>query len=388
MNPDNVSIRAQAAEAFVTVSARHLQIASDEQFLERRRRGLARYLSYVANHHTMRNERVINVFLNVDQDLSTWRKQNPDMETSDETHSQRLSSAQLSSVPTNLETTLATLREALPAVIDSSSRLCALLERVHHRNLASAADMLRAKMSLDSYGEVLAGLSTGHAHAGRPKEVEEECLVLHRDMHKFSDALGHLAESAEVRSIEWENESLERLKLQREIWKGLLGLLDRYEQRLRHDAVDKTKKRIEANQTRFKALASAAPESRKANYDEEVRKLLKSIEDDQDLVEKALQRREYLRYSLAQEIRWTWRWSTVLRVDLSNWSVRESEVSEVLPCDWRIRKRSELTSLCTRPRQYQQRITRMWASLENALAIQEGGVEQTMFASFSHSTCC
>lgn len=49
------------------VSARHIQLsstASEEQFLERRRKGLARYLTFAANHPVLRKERLIHVFLN------------------------------------------------------------------------------------------------------------------------------------------------------------------------------------------------------------------------------------------------------------------------------------------------------------------------------------
>lgn len=344
------------------VSARHLPIAADELFLERRRKSLARYLEFLANHHVMKHERCVQVFLNESVDLSTWRKADlasalPASSPSgiggqDETATGPvLSPTQLSSIPMSFDVTLTNLREMLPLVLESMARFIALLERIAARDLANSADLLRAKMALDSFGESLSGLSGANASGsgssgdsafangqtakkgsgagGRPREIDEDTLILSRDMVRFSSSLSALAEEHDSYICRLSSTHIERLKALREVWRSLLALLKAYDGPLRVDAVDKLKRRIEASQGKYQNLASAPSANRKPNHQDELEKLLKSIEEDQDSVQRALDRRERVKYQVAQEVRVAWRWSTVLRVELADWAAVHGKVSRV-----------------------------------------------------------
>ena len=250
-----------------------------------------------------------------------------------------MSSTQLSSIPTSFDGTLANLRENLPIVLESMARFIALLERIASRDLANSADLLRAKMALDSFGEAFSGISgtssspgssngqMAKGSGGRPRETDEDTLVLARDMTRFSSSLSVLAENVESHSGQFSAIQIERFKALREIWRSLLALLKAYDGPLRVDAVDKLKKRIESSQGKYQSLASVAVANRKPNHAEELEKLLKSIEEDQNGVQKALERRERVRYQVAQEVRIAWRWSTVLRVELADWAANNSAVS-------------------------------------------------------------
>lgn len=363
------------------VSARHLPIAADELFLERRRKSLARYLEFVANHHIVKHERCVQVFLNESVDLATWRK--TDLASAlpasavgqDETASgPTLSPTQLSSIPVSFDTTLTNLREMLPLVLESMARFIGLLERIAARDLANSADLLRAKMALDSFGEALgpisgtsaSGLTNGSAakagSGGRPRESDEDTLILARDMVRFSSSLGTLAEQSEAQSARFSAVQVERLKGLREVWRSLLALLKAYDGPLRVDAADKLKKRIEASQGKYQSLASTPQANRKPNHHEELEKLLKSIEEDQDGVQKALERRERVRYQVAQEVRVAWRWSTLLRVELAEWASVDAEVSARMasPFVW-----ADVVE------QHAQGIAQIWSALQAAIAISE-----------------
>jgi uncharacterized phage infection (PIP) family protein YhgE len=197
-------------------------------------------------------------------------------------------------------------------------------------------------MSLDSFGEVFQATSSNTQVALRPRELDEECIILNRDLGKLSEGLSSLSELQEGDSTNFEDGTLEDLKTQREAWRSLAALLERYETRLKHDNIDKLKKRIEATQSKHSALQSNTNSSNRANAQEESRKLLDSIEKDQASIAKLLDRRAYLRYILAQEIRWTWRWNALLKVHMSNWTSDGSAHSA--------------------------RVARVWESLEQALS--------------------
>lgn len=293
----------------------------------------------------------------------------------DETHtSGRLTQAQEASIPTSLESSILGLRESVPGIIETLTRLSGLLERIVNREAANSADLLRTRMGLDSFSEMYSALgeagsssmtatngsdadTLGHRRAsssrgsnegtgvragrvggGRPKEIEEDSLILKRDVFRFGEALSSLCEQTEQRCASFEDSTLEDIKLQRDSWRALAMLLDRYETRLKHDGLEKVKKRIEASQTRYATLQAAA----KPNWHEEGQRLLSSIESDQDTVSKLLDRRGFLRYSVAQEIRWAWRWSAMLQDHLARWAQGGS-----LHAD---------------------RVARIWTSLSEALA--------------------
>lgn len=235
-------------------------------------------------------------------------------------------------------------------MIDALTRFCALLERIQHRHSANASDLLRAKMSLDTFNEVFMSTSqTGsatpsqynsheqHAHAsaslqrggfGRSKEVQEELTILSSlALPNFTSSLTSLSEMTDFYHSEtFEGEVLEKYKGQREMWRALYELVQRYETKLKPDNVDKLKKKIEGAQGRYQSISQSSSAATPQNQ-EELKKILESIERDQDAIKIALDRRVALRWCVAQELRYAWRSSANMRVILSDWSREESSVS-------------------------------------------------------------
>lgn len=327
----------------MVVSARHVHIASDEQFLLRRRRGLSRYLNVLINHPIYKHDKIVSTFFNNDQssssiDFSAYKKihQNDQFVITEGINDEasligKLSTSQESLIPisTTFESILSTLRESLPGLIESLTRLCALIERINYRSLQNQSDLMRARLSFDSFAETYKGLSNGSHHASRPREIEEETTILNRDLNHLSDKIGIMNELTESHVGNFENEIIleERMKLQRDLWRSLLVLLTKYESKLKHDNIDKIKKRIEGYQSKYSTINNTPISNRKANADEEMKKLVKNIEDDQNEIERLFNRRVFYEWSILAEVRFVWRWSTVLRVDLADLASEENKVS-------------------------------------------------------------
>ena len=315
------------------VSSRHVHIASDGQFLERRRRGLTRYIESVANHPIMKHDKAVKAFLTETMEFQVWRKIHLSRVTIDITLNDeasligKLTTSQESLIPTSFESILATLKESLPSLIDSLTRLCALIERINYRNEQNSSDLIRARLALDSFGEIYKGLNNGGYHSGRSREIEEETLIFNRDILKLSENIGNIAELQE-NNTNGRSEALERdLKLQRDLWRSLLILLNKYESKLKHDNIDKIKKKIETSQNRYSTLNNIPSQTRKMKEEEEMKKIILQIEEDQNEIERLLNRRAFFKWSITGEIRFIWRLSTLMRVIISDWTIRENKVS-------------------------------------------------------------
>lgn len=323
-----------------------MHIPSDEQFLLRRRRGLSRYLNLLINHPIYKNDKVVRAFFNeTSLDFTSWRKvHNSEIAITDGVNDEasligKLSTSQESLIPTSFDSILATLREALPGLIESLTRLCALMERINHRAQQNADDLLRLRLSFDSFNEYYKGLNGGggNNHAARPREIEEETMILYRDLNKLSGELGTMAELAESHIAGFENETIleNKLKLQRDLWRSLLALLNKYESKLKHDNIDKIKKRIESNQSKYSSINNTPLQNRKSNADEEMKKIIRNIEEDQNEIERLLNRRAFYKWTTTAEIRLAWRWSTLLRVDISELAMEENKVGRWTYCSAR-----------------------------------------------------
>lgn len=357
------------------VSSRHVHIGSDVQFLERRRRSLNRYIEFISNHPIINKDKVVIAFLTeINIEFSIWKKMNStvfqiDSQKNDEASLiGKLSNSQENIInntannDNSFENIIKILKEELPLLIESINRFCSLIERIFFRNLQNENDFIRFKLAFDSFGEIYSDLSSNNnnsssssrqhqsdsnsttttvgKNSGRPKEIEEETILLQRELNKFSNGIGNIIELNE-RSNNERIEILEnQFKLQRDLWRSLLFLINKYESKFKFDNVDKIKKRIESNQSRYSILNNNTNNENGSNInnnnsnnkrqqkeEEEKRKIINNIEIDQNEIERLMNRRIFYKWSLMCEIRLIWRYSTLMRVYISDLIIRENKVS-------------------------------------------------------------
>ena len=258
------------------------------------------------------------------QDFSQWRKAHPDLSNPieadfDENHTMRLSLAQEASIVSTYDLSLATLRDTLPGILKVQTQLCTSLERVSHRSSMNATDLLQAQRALGSFGVINSNTKqTTESH--RPKELAEDTTLLNRDLERLSEGLSSLSEISDEHAKLFEKTTLEKLKLQRETWRALSNSLDRYMGSFLSDDVQKLENRIKNYQKRYTSLQYAAA----SDWVEEGKKLQAGIEKDQDAITAALKRRIVVRWIMAQEVSWVWRYTALLRVGIGEWMMDES----------------------------------------------------------------
>ena len=116
--------------------------------MERRRRGLERFLTFLVNSPVLRADALLAAFLTEQQDLATWRKSHP-LSLAEESASRALTRAEEDAVPADLEDKLAQLRARLPALVEHWTRVAATFDRIAHRRLNQGADWARLREGLD-----------------------------------------------------------------------------------------------------------------------------------------------------------------------------------------------------------------------------------------------
>ncbi|EGG07004.1 uncharacterized protein MELLADRAFT_106215 [Melampsora larici-populina 98AG31] len=277
----------------IAISGHHLATGDETAFIERRRRGLQRFLTYLVNHPVLSADNILSTFLCEPSDLATWRSHST-VHLIEESAVIRLTPAEEMSIPEDLDSRLSGFRSRLPLIVEHWSRICAGLERVTRRYEAQAADFTRIQLALGSAveSERTGSGTVGHA-CWRPAEArraEDEIEVVAHHVGKHSDLLDRRTRRLALSTNE-------EVRAHRELYTDFGGLFNRLD-KLSIDDVDKRlKPRAEMNSKKLEEVRNL----RKSGWEEESDKLRNLIEIDRAGIESKLRRRVFIRWCLWQE---------------------------------------------------------------------------------------
>ncbi|KAH7105765.1 hypothetical protein BKA62DRAFT_826193 [Auriculariales sp. MPI-PUGE-AT-0066] len=299
------------------------RIGADEAFIEQRRRGLTRFLNSIINHPTLRSDGVLSAFL-TEPSFEDWRRHSPAINYDEESStSRKIDAVEEMTIPEDLDDKLLTVRRKLGAVIEHWQRICLLGDRLAKRREASAADLTRLSMTLDSLGEVRGPCWRG--------EGCESCIGVRDGLTRVSRRLSAHAANVERRANGLFSTTLESLKLQRDLFLAMRDLFTRHD-RYSGDAVDRLRKRVETMTLRLAGVRSA----QKDGWQGEAERLGQSIETDQAAINVQLARRVFVRHSMWHELRVVLhnRENTLLVVAVQELGRDEREFAEVALATW------------------------------------------------------
>lgn len=181
-------------------------LAIDELFLDRRRRGLERALTALVAHPVLRHDALLAHFLSAPDDLAAYRKSSAGTVSLDEESSQRvLTPREEGSLPADVDARLASLRQRLPALVESWTRITTVADRLAHRRMNQGKEYEALHDALGRAVEV-------EAQGWRPKEVEQT----EREVRATSGVANDVAETEGAsarRSLETVVEELKRVRL-------------------------------------------------------------------------------------------------------------------------------------------------------------------------------
>ncbi|KAF8596148.1 hypothetical protein BDV93DRAFT_611064 [Ceratobasidium sp. AG-I] len=306
------------------------RLGPDDSFLEQRRKGLARFLSFVMNHPVLSLDGLLSVFL-TEPHLDMWRKQNS-ISLEEESMSKRVERAEEMSVPSDCEEKLAAVRKKLPGLVDHWTRISVIAERIMKRREGAGADLTRLTMTLNSLGE---HSSTCNLRTAEPCDL---CDGVRTGLGRVAVRAGGMGEEMDGRARGLSATTLESIKAQRDLYLAFQSLFVRHD-RLGGDTVEKLKKRVEVAGAKHIGLVNSfgslqGPAQTKAQ--DEADKLRASIEKDQAQIHTLLARRVFIQYCIWYELRVILhnRENTLLSVAIQALAREESEFSGRVHATW------------------------------------------------------
>ncbi|OJJ44911.1 hypothetical protein ASPZODRAFT_26951 [Penicilliopsis zonata CBS 506.65] len=226
----------------VAVNGTHLS-ADSTSFLEKRRRGLVRFVNALVRHPVLSQEQLVVMFLTVPTELSVWRKQ-ATISVQDEFSGRALPPDLEDSLPGDLTETFDTVRSGVKRSAEIYINLCTLLERLAKRNEGLAADHLRFSLALQSLTTV-----TPSTYAVDTNDI----ALLNEGIHATARHLSTSQSLLEDEARAWHDGVLEDLKRQRDCLVSMRELFDRRDRYARHN-IPQLERRIESNKTKLEDL--------------------------------------------------------------------------------------------------------------------------------------
>lgn len=249
------------------VNGNHL--SNDGAFIEKRRRGLARFLNALIRHPVLSQEQLVIMFLTVPtvrtnrstpdpkgasslltsiKELAVWRKQ-ANLSVQDEFAGRALPAGLEDSLSPTIDDLFERTRQGVRRSAELYITICNLMDRLVKRSEGVAADHSRIAMSLTSLTEVNAD-----TYATDTNDVP----LLNDGLVAMSKHLRTGQSLLEDEAKAWDQGVLEDLKRQRDALVSLRDLFDRRE-RLDKDNIPYLERRIQTNETKLAGLR-AKPE--------------------------------------------------------------------------------------------------------------------------------
>ncbi|GIZ46415.1 hypothetical protein CKM354_000954100 [Cercospora kikuchii] len=222
----------------VAINGNH--IAADATFLEKRKRGLARFANALVRHPVLREEQLVVMFLTVPTELAVWRKQ-ATISVQEEFVGRSLPPNLEDSLPQNLADTFDTVRGGVRRSAELYINLCNLVERVIKRKEGIAAEYGRLSLNLTTVTE-----ASNDTYAIDNSDVPMLNEGIASTAKHISTSQALLVDEARA----WDEGVLEDLKTLRD---ALVSVRDMFDRRDRYakDNIPTLERRIEANEAKL-----------------------------------------------------------------------------------------------------------------------------------------
>ncbi|KAJ1337426.1 sorting nexin-8 [Microdochium nivale] len=303
----------------VGMNGNHL--SNDNGFIEKRRRGLARYLNAVVRHPILGQEQLVIMFLTVPTELSVWRKQ-ATISVTDEFTDRALPPGLEESLPQSLGDLFDRTRQGVHRSADLYITACNLLDRLVKRTEGVAADHARLALSLQSLIE-----ASADTYATDTNEVP----LLNDGLAATSKHLRTTQTLMEDESKAWDAGVLEDLKRQRDALVSLRDMFERRE-RLDRDSIPQLERRIQSNETKLAGLRSKPDGLVKPG---EVEKVVEAIIKDKESIVNQHNRSIFVKECLRDELIYFQQTQYHVSRWNQDWAQERVKYSEMLADNWR-----------------------------------------------------
>ncbi|KAI9711699.1 MAG: Sorting nexin mvp1 [Bogoriella megaspora] len=254
----------------VAINGNHL--AADSMFLEKRKRGLARFANALVRHPVLSQEQLVVMFLTVPTELAVWRKQ-ATISVQEEFTGKALPPTLEDSLPATLQETFDTVRSGVRRSADVYITLCNLMERLAKRNEGIAAECLRLSVQMQSLTE-----ASSDTYAIDKNDVP----LLNEGLNATAKHLSTSQALFEDEARAWDEGVLEDLKAQRDCLVSMRDLFDRRD-RYARDNIPQLERRIQGNETKLSGIRAKPEHLQKPGEAERVEEAI--IKDKESIVQ-------------------------------------------------------------------------------------------------------
>ncbi|KAL2133039.1 hypothetical protein VTI74DRAFT_3011 [Chaetomium olivicolor] len=303
----------------VAVNGNHL--SNDGAFIEKRRRGLGRFLNALVRHPVLSQEQLVIMFLTVPTELSVWRKQ-ATISVQDEFTGRPLPPGLEDSLPSTLEDLFSRTRAGVKRSAELYITVCNIMDRLIKRSEGVAADHARIALSLAALTE-----TSADTYATDTNDVP----LLNDGLQAMNRHLRTAQSLMEDEARAWDEGVLEDLKRQRDALVSLRDLFDRRE-RLDKDNIPYLEKRIASNETKLAGLR-AKPEGMVKPG--EIEKVVEAIIKDKESIVNQHNRSVFVKECLRDELSYFQHTQYNVSRWNQDWAQERVKYSEMLAENWR-----------------------------------------------------
>ncbi|KAL1296544.1 hypothetical protein AAFC00_000049 [Neodothiora populina] len=254
----------------VAINGKH--IAADTTFIEKRRRGLARFANALVRHPVLREEQLVIMFLTVPTELAVWRKQ-ATISVQEEFTGKSLPPGLEDSLPPTLPDLFEQVRSGVRRSTEIYINLCNMMERLTKHNYGLSAEYSRVTLSLQSLTECSAD-----TYAIDTNEIPLLNAGLSATAKHLSTNQSLLDDEARA----WDLGVLEDLKRQRD---ALVSMRDMFDRRDKYskDNIPQLERRIASNENKLAGIRAKPEHLVKPGEAEKVESAI--IKDKQSIVD-------------------------------------------------------------------------------------------------------
>ncbi|KAI8626134.1 hypothetical protein F5Y19DRAFT_466711 [Xylariaceae sp. FL1651] len=303
----------------VAVNGNHL--SNDGAFIEKRRRGLARFLNAAIRHPILGQEQLVVMFLTVPTELAVWRKQAA-ISVVDEFAGRPLPPGLEDSLPSTLQELFDRTRQGVKRAADLYISICNIMDRLVKRSEGVAADHARLAVSLASLTE-----TSSETYATDTNDVP----LLNDGLVAMSKHLRTTQTLMEDESKAWDSGVLEDLKRQRDALVGVRDMFDRRE-RLDKDNIPYLERRIQSNETKLAGLRAKPDGALKPG---EVEKVVEAIIKDKESIVNQHNRSIFVKECIRDELIYFQQTQYHVSRWNQDWAQERVKYSEMLADNWR-----------------------------------------------------
>lgn len=246
-------------------------LAADASFVEKRRRGLARFANALVRHPVLSQEQLVIMFLTVPTELAVWRKQ-ATISVQEEFTGKTLPPDLEDSLPKNLLDLFDQVRSGVRRSAEIYINLCNMVERLTKRNEGMAAEYLRVSNALQALTQ-----TSNDSYAVDTNDIP----LLNEGLNSTAKHIEQSRSLLEDEARAMDEGVLEDLKRQRDCLVSMRDLFDRRDKYAK-DNIPYLEKRIETNEQKLKAIRAKPAELAKPGEAEKVEEAI--VKDKQSIV--------------------------------------------------------------------------------------------------------